>query len=322
MDTIFWNGFFHTAEALARIFLIILLAGFLVRKKIITTEQIDGLSKITVIVLLPALVFSNTLQHFEPEYLSYWWILPLLGIGLSILGLVLAFLMFLPDYHQKKDLLALASMQNAGYLVLPVGQVIYPEHFTDFAILTFLFILGYNPVLWTLGKYLVTVQKNQKISFELKKIITPPAAANIISLLLVILGWQHIFPDTLVQSVDFLGKAAVPVATFVLGATLGTISLRKLPALCDIFRVIFIKYLLIPVLVIGILYFFEIYKNYPLLSDFLVIQAAVAPATGLILQVRAYGGNREKIAGIMFIAYIFCLIMLPFWLAFWHQIIV
>ncbi len=321
MDTIFWNGFFHTAEALARIFLIILLAGILVRKKIITAEQIDGLSKITVVVLLPALVFGNTLQHFEPQELSYWWLLPLLGIGLSITGLVLAFIVFFPRANQKKELLAIASMQNAGYLVLPVGQVIYPERFTAFAILTFLFILGYNPVLWTLGKYLVTSGNEQKISFDIKKMITPPAVANLISLLLVILGWQHIFPGTLVQSVDFLGKAAVPVATFVLGATLGTISLKKLPSAIDIFKVIATKYILIPAVVMFFLYYFKIYETYPLLSDFLIIQAAVAPATGLILQVRAYGGKQQNVAAMMFVAYLFCLIMLPFWLAFWHQLI-
>jgi len=321
MTSIFSAGFTGMFEALLRIFLIILFAGYLVRKNIISKTQIDALSKLTVVVLLPALVFGNTLQYFDPKQLSYWWLLPILGIAMSLLGLLLAFLVFLPQPLKYKNLLAVASMQNAGYLVLPIAQVVYPEHFKEFSLLIFLFILGYNPVLWTLGKYLVTSDEKQSIALDYKRIITPPAAANIISLLLVILGWQHIFPKVIVSSVDFLGQAAVPVATFVLGATLGSIILKQMPSFWDIFRVIFVKYILIPLVVILFLWYFQIGKTYPLLSDFLIIQAAAAPATGLILQVRAYGGDRQKVAGIMLIAYVFCLIALPFWIAFWHTIV-
>ncbi len=320
MDTIFTNGLISMLQALMRIFIIIIFAGFLVRKNIIDKTQIDALSKITVIVLLPALVFGNTLQYFDPQQLTYWWWLPILGVLLSALGLLLASLVFLPRPFKHKNLLALSSMQNAGYLVLPIGQVVYPQQFEAFSLLVFLFILGYNPVLWTIGKYLITSDQSQSIDFDLKKIITPPAAANIISLLLVLLGWQHIFPNTLVASADFLGQAAVPMATFVLGATLGSISLKQLPTFSEIFRVLSVKYLLIPMAVVALLWQFNIGHNYPLLSDFLIIQAAAAPATGLILQVRAYGGDRQKVAGIMFIAYLFCLIALPFWIALWHHI--
>jgi len=307
-------------QALLRIFIIIVFAGFLVKKHIIDKKQIDALSRLTVVVLLPSLVFSHTLKYFDPQQLSYWWLLPLLGISMSFLGLLLASMVFLPHPFKQKNLLAVAAMQNAGYLVLPIGKMLYPDNFTAFSLLTFLFILGYNPVLWTIGKYLVTSTKTQDTSFDFKKIITPPAVANILSLLLVLLNWQHIFPDILVDSVDFLGQAAIPVATFVLGATLGSISFTKLPSLVEIIKVLSVKYLLLPVVVLYALWLFNIGKTYPLLSDFLIIQSAAAPATGLILQVRTYGGDQQKVGETMLIAYIFCLLALPFWIALWHSI--
>lgn len=319
MNTIFTSGFLSMLEALIRIFLIVILAGFLVRKKILSKNQIDGLSDVTVKVLLPALVFSNTLQYFDPKDLSYWWLLPVLGILLPFAGLLWAWFIFQPKPFEKKNLLALATMQNAGYLVLPIGQVVYPGQFKAFSLLTFLFILGYNPVLWTFGKYLVTSEPSATAQFDIRKLITPPAAANIISLLLVLLGWQHIFPETFVYSIDFLGKAAVPIATFVLGATLGGIVIKKMPDWRDILRVLSVKYLLLPLSILTVLWYFQLGKTYPLLSDFLIIQAAAAPATGLILQVRTYGGDRHKVAGIMFIAYLVCLVALPFWIALWHS---
>ena len=320
MDNVFTAGFFSMLQALLPIFAIIVFAGFLVRRQIINKTQIDALSRLTVIVLLPALVFSHTLQYFDPHQLSYWWLMPLLGITLSLLGLLLAYIVFLPRPLAFKNLMAVASMQNAGYLVLPIGKILYPEHFTEFSLLTFLFILGYNPLLWTLGKYLVTSGQTTDDEFNLKKLITPPAVANIISLLLVLLGWQHVFPHLVVDSVDFLGQAAIPVATFVLGATLGSISFKKLPALKDVFRVMTVKYFLIPAVVFLVLWNINIAKNYSLLADFMIIQAAAAPATAIIIQVRAYGGNRQKIGSMMLIAYVVCLVVLPFWIALWHSL--
>ncbi len=308
------------SEALARVFIIIIAAGLLVRKKIITQEQITALSKVTVIVLLPSLVFSNTLLHFNPDTLPYWWTLPIFGFLMSSVGVLFASGVFFIDFKKQRNLIAVSSMQNAGYLVLPIGQVVYPEHFTEFALITFLFILGYNPLLWTLGKYFVT-SDDKKVDFSYKTLITPPAVANIISLIIVLLDWQKFFPSVFVKSVDLVGQAAVPIATFVLGATLGTVSLRRFPKLINIVRVIFVKYLMLPVFAIFLLYYFKIGETHPLLADFFVIQAAAAPATGLIIQVRAYGGNVQKVAGMMFVTYIVCLIALPVWIALWHTLI-
>ncbi len=320
MNDIFISGFFGMAEALARVFIVILIAGILVRKKVISQGQINALSKVTVLVFLPALVFANTIEHFDPEVLPYWWILPILGIVMSTVGYLFASGVFAIDYKKQKNLVAISSMQNAGYLVLPIGQVLYPDHFGEFALITFLFILGYNPLLWTLGKYLIT-SSEEKIKFKYKDLITPPAVANVISLLIVLLNIQNIFPVFIIDSVGLVGDAAVPVATFVLGATLGTVSLKRFPKLWNIIRVIIVKYVLLPVSTIGILLWFNVGETHPLLADFFIIQAAAAPATGLILQVRTYGGDVQKVAGMMMLTYIACLFALPFWIAIWHTLV-
>ena len=130
----FISSFMSMSEALIRIFFIIIIAGVLVRKKVISQENINSLSKITVIVLLPSLVFSNILQHFDPSVLTYWWVLPILGILMSLVGVLFASGVFIANFKDKKNLIAVSSMQNAGYLVLPIGQVLYPNNFEEFAL--------------------------------------------------------------------------------------------------------------------------------------------------------------------------------------------
>ena len=267
-------------DAMARVFVIILIAGILVRKIVIKQSHIEALSKVTVIVLLPSLVFSKTVKEFDADLLPYWWMLPILGILMSSVGVLFASGVFAVDFKKQKNMIAVSSMQNAGYLVLPIGQIVYPERFTEFALITFLFILGYNPLLWTLGKYFAT-SKEEKVKLKYTDLITPPAVANILSLIIALLGIQHIFPAFFIDSVSMIGEAAVPVATFVLGATLGTVTLKKFPRLWNTIRVVFVKYILLPVATIGILLWFNVADTHPLLADFFIIQAAAAPATGL-----------------------------------------
>ncbi|MBN1253264.1 MAG: AEC family transporter [Bacteroidales bacterium] len=321
MDEIFFITSKSVFGAMLRVFFIIFFAGLLVRKKIITTEQVSALSKITVFVLLPSLIFSNNILNFHPKENPDWWIIPIIGIGMSLVGVSIALILFLPDIKTKKNMLPVSSMQNAGYLVLPIVQILYPADFHVFALYTFLFIIGFNFILWSLGKVLVTSNDGNKISFKINDFINPPLIANLSTIIIVLISFQSYIPDFVIDSSDLLGKAAVPIATFVLGATLGEISFRKWPPIIDILRVNFTKFAIIPIITIFILYHFEIYKTHPFLSDFFIIQSAAAPATSIILQVKTYGGNAQKIGSMMIISYLICLVAMPLWFAFWKSLV-
>src|SRR4030043_462651 len=132
----------------------------------------------------------------------------------TIAGLGIAALMFIPDFKKHRNILPLASMPNAAYLVLPIGEFLYPDQFEQFAVYCFLVVLGLNPVFWTVGLYLVTGRKRS--DFQWKQLLTPPFILNIISILIV-LSSVHIFiPVIISDSIDMLGKAPVPSATFLL----------------------------------------------------------------------------------------------------------
>jgi len=320
MEAIFAETFGAMFMAVAQIFLIILLAGFLVKRSIIKQEHVTGLSQTTVMVFLPAMVFSNTIKMFNPDVLPNWWIIPLSGTLVSLIGVGIAALLFLPSLRQKRNLLPLAGFQNAGYLVLPIGKILYPTQFDEFALYTFLFILAFNPVLWSLGKVLTTSDVSMaKVKFT--DFITPPVVSNLLSLALVLTGMHVHVPMVIVDSVKLVGDATVPVATFVLGAALGSISLASFPNLWDTSRILLVKYGLLPATIVGILFYTRTYVDQPLLADFYVIEASAAPATAIILQLRAYGGDIQRIGSIMFITYIFSLFMMPLWLSVWKLLI-
>ena len=315
--SLFWQVFENMFIAVGKIFLVAFIGGILVRRKVLSREHIQGLSEATVKVFLPSLVITNILSTFKPASIDNWWILPLVGIVAPMILLGIAMLFFLPNLKQNLSKLPLASFQNAGYLVLPVGQIIFPAQFDQFALYIFLFLLGFTPILWSIGKMLITKEHEEK--FRIKGLFTPPFVANILGVVMVFLHLNKI-PAIIFEPIELLGKATIPVATFILGATIGAISLKKLPNFWLVTKLISVKYILSPILTISIILLLKLQVTNPLMADFLVIESSAAPAANLIVMVRKYGGDEQLTASMMFIMYVMAIVTMPLSLAIWRII--
>ncbi len=123
----------------------------------------------------------------------------------------------------------LASMQNAVYIVLPIGQVLFADQFDLFASYCFLLILGLNPVIWSVGKVMISGKEERQIQW--KDFVTPPLVATFVSVAVVFTHLSAFIPTSVIAAMDLLGQATVPLAVFILGATIGSISFRKMPSL-------------------------------------------------------------------------------------------
>jgi predicted permease len=317
MDSFLTGTFFSIFQAILKVFLIASLAGFMTYKKVFTEEFIDGLATLVVRVFLPLQMFATIMKSFDPATQTYWWAAPLVGIGLAFAGLLFSSILFAGSIREKKDLFPMSGMQNAVYLALPIGEFAFREHFAEFSLICFLVLMGLNPIMWSIGKMMTTTDGKNGSLF--KRIVTPPLIASLTGITLVLSGATPFVPDIIVDASAMLGNATVPVATFILGATLA-MSIRKIPSFWDTFRIIIVKFVILPVVMILVLYFMHTGQKYPLLAQVLVLQAATAPATSHILMVRTYGGDIGRVGGIMFVSYLVCLFAIPFWLAVWNAV--
>ncbi len=310
--TDFTVAFNSTFLAVFKVFLVVLGAGILVRRGILSQAVVTGLSNATVNLFLPCMIFSMVIETFHPEGIALWWLPPIVAFVMPMVGLIAGAVLFLRELPEKKNMLALASMQNAGYLVLPVGFALYPDQFDRFALYCFLFIFIFNIVLWSIGKKLVT---DCAESNGWRGLVTPPLVANLTALTLALSGARGVIPSVVLEAIDLVGQAAVPVATVVLGAILGGVTFRLRPYLWDATRVVAIKLGLLPLITVLVVHAVGLDAADPLLARFLVLEAAAAPASGIVLQVRTYGGDEQKVGSLMLVCYGACLITMPFWLA-------
>lgn len=304
--------------ALVQVLLIALAGAVLVRKHIFKSSDVRGLTLIIVNVLLPSMIFSKIISTLDPGSFHLWWTLPLVGMGLILVGIIFAVLLFFRDLSSKRSLLPLASMQNAGYLALPLGQAIYPEQFDLYALYTFLIITGLNPILWSVGKFLST--GGLVVQFSWKQLITPPFIANLLGISFVLSGLHHNIPKIVFNAIELTGSATVPIANFILGAVLGGISLKIWPSFSDTIRVLGVKFLIIPLVTIIGMIILNIRETNSLLSDVILIQAVSPPAIAILIQIKNYGGNEQRSGSLMLISYIVCIVAIPLWMALWKVI--
>jgi predicted permease len=314
MNEVFVSSFLTMFYAVVKILMIALIAALLVRRKIILQEHIKGLSEILVMVLLPSLMFSNTINSFKPDETDGWWIIPLLGIGIPLLGVLFCHIVFWRRPDNEKNVFAVASFPNAAYLVLPIGKVLFPDRFEEFSVYCFLFVLGFNLVLWSIGKFYVT--KSEKgYPFKWKELITPPLIANVSSVIIVLLGLHVYIPKILLQPLEMIGSATIPMAIFVLGGTLGGISLKIWPKLIDIIKFALVKFVLVPTTVVAIIILFNLRGKSDLFITLLLLEASAAPSTNIILIMRKYGGDIQQVGGFMIVGYFLAIFLMPLWIA-------
>ena len=288
-------------------------------RKVLSDTTASGLSDGLVYLFLPCLIFGNITVGLTENRVPFWWTLPLMALALSLLGALITLLVFRRRLWQSPDLFPLGFMQNAGYLVVAIGlTLVPPEERVLFGAYTFLFVLGYSPLLWSVGKYLISRQPGT--AFRWRSLLTPPLFANLLAVLLITTDLFRFVPASVNAGIALMGSAAVPISMVVLGITLGSVplSLRKdtrtLLLLCTT------KLVLIPAVAIPVLYFSGLKQSHPLLALMLLLQAASPQASNLVILIRTYGGNMARTGAVLLLAYSASLVCIPAWVALWQAL--
>ena len=314
---LFLRVFTETFLVISQIAIVVAGAWFLAARGVIKQDLVKGLSDVTVVVFLPCLMFSNIIDTLKPAEQPLWWMVPLVSFVIFIGTTLLAALAFAGEsFRKNRDLIPLAAMQNAAYLVLPIGQALVPQDFDRFALYCFLYVLAHNPLLWSIGKFFNTSSTGRPFAWG--DLVTPPFIANLTAVLLVLIGARAWIPVPVKGALGLVGSATIPVSLVVLGATLGGMAHRFRFHMSDAIRTLGVKLVVIPLVLVLILSATTLKQTDPTLALLLVLQAASAPAMNIILQIHTYGGNLERTGTIMVLGYVAALFTIPAWVAVWQ----
>jgi len=301
-------SFLATLAALAKIALVIVVSAWLLRKGIFDESHTRAITAVVVNLALPCLIFSNIVNHFDVSNYPHWWKFPLIGAAMVICLLALSRLIFTTAGPARNTLIALSSLQNAGYLILPIGEVLFPRQFERFSIYVFLMLLAYMPLLWSLGVFLISHREGMKL--KLSYVLNAPFCALALAMLLVFLGLAPDVPGIILEPVELVGTSCVPLATVVLGLTMGMLHVSRLPSLFNLIRVAGIKLVAVPLIMFCLLRYTS-FSSGGLESAFWILEASSPPATALALQAIHFGGDEQLVCSTLVICYLAALLTMP-----------
>jgi predicted permease len=274
-----------TGIAVSQIFLLAAIGFLLVKGRFLSNEGMDSISNLVMDVTLPVLIFCQLVKDFSFSAYPDWWIFPLLSLIVTVIGLVAGFL-FLPlikGEQHKLQFLSLVGFQNSGYLPLALSAALLSgEALSAMFIYLFLFLAGFNLVMFSVGVHILNFHKEKK--FNWANLLSMPVVVTLFSLVIIYFGLNRFIPDDFIKPLRMLGDATLPLAMLVVGGNLAEINLKNINKK-EISLLILAKMLILPAIGLVLVSVFNIPK---LIGLLLIIQLAVPSAVTLSVILRSY----------------------------------
>ncbi len=265
-------------------------------------------------VFLPSFILYHTLSGATKLELKWVYLVPPIGIGMLIMSLLLGVLIAtIFNIPQIGLFSALVSFQNCGYMPLIMISVMFgPEKREIFYSWVFLYIIGFNIVVWSLGVWLISGKKDRTLW---RKIINPPFLATIVALLLAFLGVAEKIPGGIYSFLETLSRPVLPLSMLIMGGILGLNCVSCPLDRKTLWAVVFTKLILFPGLVFLILYWLKFPVLTPDLRWFILLESAVPSAVSLVVIAESYGGDTPVISQILFYTYLISILTVPIFLS-------
>ncbi len=237
------------------VFVVYMLIGiFAVKMHFLDREKLGVLSGCITKILLPLLIFTNTINGTTREqFLSSAVIIliaAVLYLVLYAVAAVLAKLLRL-DFKHESIYRACTMFGNCGFMGIPIVTALYPEQGG-------LYIAMYTVIdqlaLWTVGMNLTApVDREKKLSASqrFRKMINPATVAILAGVFVVLTGIK--LPLIVVTALSKTGAAASPLAMIYLGGVFCYIKIVDYLKLKEIYATVVVKMLLLPILVYTVL---------------------------------------------------------------------
>ncbi|MFW6287392.1 MAG: AEC family transporter [bacterium] len=229
------------------ILFIIILIGYIIRKKNIINEEINkGFSRLLIQVTLPALIINSILKiELSQEIIKNLGLMSVLSLLSYLAVIILASFISkrLKCSKDKKNIFKfLLVFGNVGYMGIPVVSAIFPAEAVVYTIIN---NIMFNIFLWTYGIQVLSVKSNQeeKNSIQWRKLINHGTVALFIGFLLLI---SKINLGPVKGAIDTVGNMTFPLSMIIIGSSLTNVKFLTILKDRILYYVILLKLFIIP----------------------------------------------------------------------------
>lgn len=297
--------------------ILVALLGFVCAKsQWLNRAQIDALSKFTFYLSIPAFLFyqmaqANFSDQISPELFAAFYLPVLCCYCLAWLSHYFLIARKKTSSMAGSAVFSLgSSYSNTVIIGLPILLTLFGEKVLG---IIFLIITFHSALLFTLTSAISSFSVKGRNSFNGKEIIKQnlknPLVVSISTGLVVnLIGIE--LPTILADSLQLMGKPAITLALFILGASLAYYHVRD--KLFSISIASLIKLVLLPALVLMTSQF--LFQLPPLSVTVLVILSACPTGVNAYLIAKAHQQEQQTVAGTVVMTTLLSMLTIPLWL--------
>jgi len=273
------------------LFILALIGLVATKLNIIQREIKTGITKIIFNITLPFLIITQISSLEVDKQILMSWGMVIAFVFLSILlfmqiGRLSHRLLKLPEKKAPIHVLHTA-FGNAVFLGFPILNAIFPNG--EGLLYGIIYFLTQNTMMWTIGIFIFTREKNSRKVDSLKNLLNPNTIAFLIGLTMLLLN-IHI-PGFMFDTLEGLGKTTMYLAMLYIGAILADVNLRAIVKNKSTFILSLNKLILGPVILMVLMHLFLTYTPLTLnmtAQTVIIMESAMPCMTLLVILARKY----------------------------------
>lgn len=277
--------------------------GYLCSKKDLISEAGGKeMSSLLITVISPMIIVNSYLRPFDKELLiKLGWGL-LLSVGIHILCIGVATLVFPNDPQRSYPPLRMCSIfSNSGFMAIPLITAVFG---TEGVFIGSAYITVMNTFSWTYGVYLMTGDKKM-ISLK-KAILNPPTIGVFVGLL--IFCFNITLPEILLKTIGHISNLNTPLAMIVMGSFVARADLPYALKNFSTYKVATLRLVVLPALVIGI--FSLLPLDSTVLMTILLSSSCPSAIAGMMFAAK-FGGDFKTSSALIAITTLLSVITMP-----------
>ena len=300
------------SSAIIKLALVAVLGYYLHKKNYLDDRVLKFLTFYVINFAVPFLIFSHLIDNLKTSFRPSIFIFILVSLAIFLLGFIFGYIFSIKRNHDhKREFISLITFQNAGYLPMNIAIFLLPPRLSsDFLTYIFLYLLGFNVLMWSVGCVLIFRKEGERL--HLKSFFNPPVLSTLIALLFVYTKASSFIPSLLLSPIRMIGQTGFVVSMLILGAWLAKVKPKglhqRLPAMAQASA---IKLVFLPLVCFLIIIKFKIFS---LLGLFIILQASMPSAVSLPIIAHLKGANSEFISQGVFSTHILSIITIPLWI--------
>lgn len=303
------NAFLPTFEAVATLLVIGMIGFWMVNRRLVSEDFFSLLSPLALRVALPALVFVNIIENFNPAERPEWWKLPLWWlIFASISFCVVLIGMLVSRKEYRREFALTLFYQNGLFFPLAVITGIFGAD-SGYTVDLFILMIFYPAFFFNTYHFFF---RRGGTKLKCRKIFHPVFIMTVLGIIIRLTGIHASIPGFFLSGLESVGGMAVPLLMLILGGNM-LIDFKRIRKIkpAEVLKFISFKNILIPAVILLFLYWVRPDFNVALI---LMLEAAVPPVTAAPLLTGREGGSREIVNQYMVGSFVFSLFSIPFFI--------